>query len=217
MSPECSASRDPFWEIVKSAITGTLSSILSDGMLVLLIAVRGEQCPELAVLEADEPDHWSVHALLQRARSEIIVKLLIFWSMAIAYTVLSMYVTVCFLANVGHADALGFMWAYFVVLGQVFVVTPLLIALFFASMCTLALFCSPDMVRRCCEEGMRVHTSQAAQSAEDVDFCAQLSNILPQASQTVKEVRALSKTIREQLARLENALPGQLDEPASQA
>eukprot|EP00931_Biecheleriopsis_adriatica_P031528 TRINITY_DN18480_c0_g1_i5.p1 TRINITY_DN18480_c0_g1~~TRINITY_DN18480_c0_g1_i5.p1 ORF type:complete len:265 (+),score=34.00 TRINITY_DN18480_c0_g1_i5:75-797(+) len=240
MPPKCFADREVFWEMVKSAITGMLSSLLSDGILVFLVAVRGEQCPELALLEADGPNEGNVIAL-DKARRNARAKLAIFWGMASAYALLSLYVSICFLANVGYADARSFMWAYFAALFRYFVINPVGLASFLTFTCGLVLCCSEDTVGKvrgemvlCTMEQQperehaweieaQVRVSMAAR--EDDSDCidegsAQLSGILPQASlpsseapNGKKEVPAGSKSSSEQHAKALMTLPGLVDDP----
>eukprot|EP00931_Biecheleriopsis_adriatica_P031031 TRINITY_DN18231_c0_g1_i3.p1 TRINITY_DN18231_c0_g1~~TRINITY_DN18231_c0_g1_i3.p1 ORF type:complete len:284 (-),score=49.81 TRINITY_DN18231_c0_g1_i3:193-957(-) len=163
MPPECSANRDAFRQMVKSVFTGTLCSLLSDGMLVFLHAVRGDQCPDLVVLEADDEDE--AVAKLGRARCKAHVKLSIFWVIATLYTLLSLYVTICFLANVETADAFGFVGAYFTAIFEDFVLKPMMVALLFASVCSLALCFSEDARFKVMEE----MSKQTVQPARDIN------------------------------------------------
>eukprot|EP00931_Biecheleriopsis_adriatica_P031030 TRINITY_DN18231_c0_g1_i1.p1 TRINITY_DN18231_c0_g1~~TRINITY_DN18231_c0_g1_i1.p1 ORF type:complete len:299 (-),score=50.70 TRINITY_DN18231_c0_g1_i1:159-968(-) len=179
MPPECSANRDAFRQMVKSVFTGTLCSLLSDGMLVFLHAVRGDQCPDLVVLEADDPDE--AVEKLGKARCEAHVRLSIFWVIAITYTLLSLYVTICFLANVERADALGFVGAYFTAVFEDFVLKPMIVAFFAASVCSLVLCCSQ-------EASLKVREVMMAQTAQPLRNSNTGSGRLTEVSLYVDEI-----------------------------
>eukprot|EP00931_Biecheleriopsis_adriatica_P017514 TRINITY_DN12544_c0_g1_i9.p1 TRINITY_DN12544_c0_g1~~TRINITY_DN12544_c0_g1_i9.p1 ORF type:complete len:436 (-),score=76.66 TRINITY_DN12544_c0_g1_i9:73-1380(-) len=237
--PACSAEKDEFREIVRSVITGILTSLLSDGILMLLIVVRGEQCPEVAVLEEEDPAE--AEGKLDRERLKAFARLLTFWGIAILYTLLSCYVTICFLANVGHADAVGFVTAFFVAVFKEFVLFPVAWAVFIASVCSLVLCCQKDATSKIREEQM-LHTAGIGQSAEQDDglgvreSTSRLINVLPRASGSEpmpssarpsgeREARAnsleleqASKSMHKQLASWESQmseLPGQVREGAA--
>eukprot|EP00931_Biecheleriopsis_adriatica_P031032 TRINITY_DN18231_c0_g1_i4.p1 TRINITY_DN18231_c0_g1~~TRINITY_DN18231_c0_g1_i4.p1 ORF type:complete len:284 (-),score=42.92 TRINITY_DN18231_c0_g1_i4:193-957(-) len=238
MPPECSANRDAFRQMVKSVFTGTLCSLLSDGMLVFLHAVRGDQCPDLVVLEADDEDE--AVAKLGRARCKAHVKLSIFWVIATLYTLLSLYVTICFLANVETADAFGFVGACFTVIFKDFVLKPIIAALFFASVCALASCCSEDVKFKVMEE-MSKQTAQPARDANTQSrrqtevslYVDEISgeldgtdkpketvatSILPQASQVLpsSEGRRNESSRGKSLQSVTNSLSEQLEELESQ-
>eukprot|EP00931_Biecheleriopsis_adriatica_P036008 TRINITY_DN20765_c0_g1_i1.p1 TRINITY_DN20765_c0_g1~~TRINITY_DN20765_c0_g1_i1.p1 ORF type:complete len:609 (+),score=98.86 TRINITY_DN20765_c0_g1_i1:90-1829(+) len=165
MPPECFEERGAFRELVKSFLSGIFCSLLSDGMLGMLIAIRGEQCPELAMSQDGDADE---ETGLLSARKTALIKLMLFWLVGASYVLLSVYVMICYLANVGYDDALGFVHAYVVVFIEDFLIEPSAIAVILGVASSIVLCCSRDVIYKVKGAKRQISSSRRAAAFEGI-------------------------------------------------
>eukprot|EP00930_Biecheleria_cincta_P035597 TRINITY_DN2447_c0_g1_i1.p1 TRINITY_DN2447_c0_g1~~TRINITY_DN2447_c0_g1_i1.p1 ORF type:complete len:730 (+),score=115.38 TRINITY_DN2447_c0_g1_i1:622-2811(+) len=135
LQEQCSKPRSVIIDIV----IGFVSTILSDGVLILLLKIHGKP----PVLDRLTKKHVLGHVHLKTAQIAARVRLLAFWAILIGYISVCLYMIMAFLAGVSEKDG----WAWFLATGWILleyaVLAPIKAAVFIVVAVAVVMACKP--------------------------------------------------------------------------
>eukprot|EP00930_Biecheleria_cincta_P026908 TRINITY_DN18919_c0_g1_i2.p1 TRINITY_DN18919_c0_g1~~TRINITY_DN18919_c0_g1_i2.p1 ORF type:complete len:1033 (-),score=146.35 TRINITY_DN18919_c0_g1_i2:94-3192(-) len=135
----CSEEDEYGW--IGNFVVGMCTTILSDGAMVLLVAIRGKQCPELRALINGQLDLDNMERLARKAQ----VRGRAFWCIVLGYSAVCFYVCIAFNASVSEKDQGEWLLACLFSLMELLLFEVAMSALLLTSFVTFALWYHPEI------------------------------------------------------------------------
>ena len=137
LQDKCSAPRSVIMDIV----IGFISAVLSDGALIFLMFLHGRP-PVLREMKTKQRFERSV---LKKAQIKARLRILAFWTILLAYTSLSLYMNMAFLAGVSEKDGWAWCVATLWTILECVLLSPIKTAFFLGSAVTLLMMLRPSL------------------------------------------------------------------------